>query len=224
MTNTRIERDPLGEKAVPADALYGIQTLRAAENFPISGLRPLPAFVDAVVWIKRSAALAHKQTGRLEPPPGRCHRPGRRRGPRGPASRSVRRGCVSGGRGHQPQHERQRGARQPGQRDARERPRQLRAGASQRSRQHGAEHQRRDPHRHAPRYAGHAAGDARRDGSAGRLAAASAAGRSTTSSSRAAPTFRTPRRSGWDRSSPPTGTPSSAIARSWRRRPTGCAR
>jgi aspartate ammonia-lyase len=66
MTDTRIERDPLGEKAVPTTALYGIQTLRAAENFPISGLRPLPAFVDAVVWIKRSAALVHKQTGRLE--------------------------------------------------------------------------------------------------------------------------------------------------------------
>jgi aspartate ammonia-lyase len=67
MTDTRIERDPLGEKAVPAAALYGIQTLRAAENFPISGLRPLPAFVDAVVWIKRSAALTHRDTGRLEP-------------------------------------------------------------------------------------------------------------------------------------------------------------
>src|ERR671916_1564168 len=67
-TTSRIERDPLGEKPVPASALYGIQTLRAAENFPISGLRPLPAFVDAVVWIKRSAALVHKQTGRLEAP------------------------------------------------------------------------------------------------------------------------------------------------------------
>ncbi len=66
MTSTRIERDPLGEKPVPATALYGIQTLRAAENFPISGLRPLPAFVDAVVWIKRSAALTHKETGRLD--------------------------------------------------------------------------------------------------------------------------------------------------------------
>jgi fumarate hydratase class II len=66
MTSTRIERDPLGEKAVPSTALYGIQTLRAAENFPISGLRPLPAFVDAVVWIKRSAALVHRQTGRLD--------------------------------------------------------------------------------------------------------------------------------------------------------------
>ncbi len=65
--STRLERDPLGEKAVPSSALYGIQTLRASENFPISGLRPLPAFVDAVIWIKRSAALVHKQTGRLEP-------------------------------------------------------------------------------------------------------------------------------------------------------------
>jgi aspartate ammonia-lyase len=64
--STRIERDPLGEKSVPSAALYGIQTLRAAENFPISGLRSLPAFVDAVVWIKRSAALVHKHTGRLE--------------------------------------------------------------------------------------------------------------------------------------------------------------
>ncbi len=64
---TRTEKDPLGEKPVPISALYGIQTLRAMENFPISGLRPLPAFVDAVIWIKRSAALTHKETGRLEP-------------------------------------------------------------------------------------------------------------------------------------------------------------
>jgi aspartate ammonia-lyase len=66
MSATRIEKDPLGEKPVPQEALYGIQTARAVENFPISGLRPLPAFVDAVVWIKRSAALTHRETGRLE--------------------------------------------------------------------------------------------------------------------------------------------------------------
>lgn len=63
---TRIEKDPLGEKPVPADALYGIQTLRAVENYPISGLRPLPAFVDAVIQIKKAAALTHKETGRLD--------------------------------------------------------------------------------------------------------------------------------------------------------------
>ena len=62
----RIEKDPLGEKQVPAAALYGIQTLRAVENFPISGLRPLPAFVDAVIAIKKAAALTHRDTGRLE--------------------------------------------------------------------------------------------------------------------------------------------------------------
>ncbi len=61
----RTEKDPLGEKQVAAEALYGIQTLRAVENFPISGLRPLPAFVDAVIWIKKAAALTHRDTGRL---------------------------------------------------------------------------------------------------------------------------------------------------------------
>src|SRR5256885_9299750 len=65
--NTRGEKDPLGALDVPADALYGVQTLRAVQNFPISALRPLPAFVDATVRIKRAAALTHKETGRLEP-------------------------------------------------------------------------------------------------------------------------------------------------------------
>jgi fumarate hydratase, class II len=63
---TRAENDPLGELPVPEAALYGVQTVRAMQNFPISGLRPLPMFVDAVVWIKRSAALTHKETGRLD--------------------------------------------------------------------------------------------------------------------------------------------------------------
>src|SRR5512143_655405 len=67
MTETRTERDPLGELPVPADALYGIQTLRAVRNFPISGVRPLPAFVEAVVHIKKAAAQVHRETGRLEP-------------------------------------------------------------------------------------------------------------------------------------------------------------
>src|SRR4051812_45146826 len=63
---TRTEKDPLGPLEVSASALYGVQTLRAVQNFPISGLRPLPAFVDATVHIKRAAALTHKETGRLE--------------------------------------------------------------------------------------------------------------------------------------------------------------
>ncbi|HUQ99160.1 MAG TPA: aspartate ammonia-lyase [Gemmatimonadaceae bacterium] len=63
---TRTEKDPLGTLEVPEDALYGVQTLRAVQNFPISGFRPLPAFVDATIRIKRAAALTHKETGRLE--------------------------------------------------------------------------------------------------------------------------------------------------------------
>src|SRR5918912_3520644 len=66
MTTTRTERDPLGALEVPADALYGVQTLRAVQNFPISGLKPLAPFVVAQVWLKKAAALTHKETGRLE--------------------------------------------------------------------------------------------------------------------------------------------------------------
>jgi aspartate ammonia-lyase len=65
MSQFRTEKDPLGDKAVPADALYGVQTVRALENFPISGMRPLEPFVIAQVWIKKAAALTHKETGRL---------------------------------------------------------------------------------------------------------------------------------------------------------------
>jgi fumarate hydratase class II len=65
-TAERIERDPLGEVRVPAEALYGAQTARAVANFLISGLRADPGFIDAVVRIKRAAASVHKGTGRLD--------------------------------------------------------------------------------------------------------------------------------------------------------------
>src|SRR5882672_10684032 len=63
---TRTEKDPLGPLEVPADALYGVQTLRAKENFPISGFAPLWPFVMAQVWIKKAAAMTHRVTGRLD--------------------------------------------------------------------------------------------------------------------------------------------------------------
>jgi aspartate ammonia-lyase len=63
--STRIEKDSLGEMAVPASAYYGAQTARAVQNFPISGLKPHPAFVWAVVIIKKCAARANMSTGRL---------------------------------------------------------------------------------------------------------------------------------------------------------------
>src|SRR5918992_4966932 len=63
----RLERDPLGEHAVPADAYYGIQTQRAAENFPISGLRASDELVSATILVKKAAAAANMALGRLPP-------------------------------------------------------------------------------------------------------------------------------------------------------------
>ena len=61
----RIERDPLGDVRVPAAAYYGVQTTRAVENFPISGLTAPPPLVTATVLIKKAAAAANKALGRL---------------------------------------------------------------------------------------------------------------------------------------------------------------
>ena len=61
----RIERDPLGDKPVPEEAYYGIQTSRALENFPISGLRAPAELVTATVLVKKCAAEANHALGRL---------------------------------------------------------------------------------------------------------------------------------------------------------------
>jgi aspartate ammonia-lyase len=67
MTNdTRTEKDPLGPLPVPSDALYGVQTVRAVQNFPISGVRPLWPLMRSQLWIKKAAALTHRETGRLD--------------------------------------------------------------------------------------------------------------------------------------------------------------
>jgi aspartate ammonia-lyase len=61
----RVERDPLGEARVPGSAYYGIQTARAVENFPISGLTAPPELVLATVLIKKAAAIANASLDRL---------------------------------------------------------------------------------------------------------------------------------------------------------------
>jgi len=63
---TREESDFLGKISVPEEAYYGAQTVRASENFPISGLRLHPKMVQAMVMIKRAAVLANAHFGRLE--------------------------------------------------------------------------------------------------------------------------------------------------------------
>jgi aspartate ammonia-lyase len=63
---TRVERDPLGELRVPADAYYGVQTQRAVENFPISGLTAPAPLVTATILIKQACARANAALGRLD--------------------------------------------------------------------------------------------------------------------------------------------------------------
>jgi fumarate hydratase class II len=72
MSNTRTEKDSLGEIAVPADALYGAQTMRAVLNFPISGMKPYPAFVWSMAAIKQAAAMVHMDLGLLDEDRGRA--------------------------------------------------------------------------------------------------------------------------------------------------------
>ncbi len=66
---TRKEHDLLGERDIPAEALYGVQTLRALENFPITGipLREFPALIVSMAQVKEAAALANRDLGLLEP-------------------------------------------------------------------------------------------------------------------------------------------------------------
>jgi len=61
----RIEHDTLGEVQVPDDALYGAQTQRAVENYPVSGLREHPTFIRTFIMLKRAAALANTELGAM---------------------------------------------------------------------------------------------------------------------------------------------------------------
>ena len=66
-TAVRLEHDLLGEREVPAHALYGIQTLRAIENFAISGveLSEFPTLVSAIAAVKEAAAESNRELGLL---------------------------------------------------------------------------------------------------------------------------------------------------------------
>jgi len=64
----RIEKDSLGDRKIPVDAYYGVQTDRAIENFQISGLRSHPIFIDVYVAIKKAAAIANAALGQLDEP------------------------------------------------------------------------------------------------------------------------------------------------------------
>lgn len=63
----RIERDSIGEKQVPANAYYGVQTLRAAQNFSITGLKLIPEMIISLAQVKKAAAITNMESGCLEP-------------------------------------------------------------------------------------------------------------------------------------------------------------
>jgi aspartate ammonia-lyase len=63
---TRIEKDSIGPKEIPANVYYGVQTARAVENYPISGMRAHPTLIRAIAMIKRAAAEANKELGVLD--------------------------------------------------------------------------------------------------------------------------------------------------------------
>src|ERR1700694_4549760 len=66
---TRIEHDLLGDRQVPVDAYFGVHTLRAVENFPITGtpIARYPDLIQALAAVKEAAALANKDLGLLNP-------------------------------------------------------------------------------------------------------------------------------------------------------------
>ena len=63
---TRTEKDSLGTREIPSSAYYGIQTLRAVENYPISGMRAHPTLIRAFGMVKQAAAEANKELGLLD--------------------------------------------------------------------------------------------------------------------------------------------------------------
>src|SRR6185369_17660695 len=69
VTSYRTEHDSLGEREIPNSAYYGVQTVRAMENFAISGvpLRNFAHFVNALAYVKKAAAQANAELGCLNP-------------------------------------------------------------------------------------------------------------------------------------------------------------
>jgi len=66
MDKFRVEKDYLGQVKVPIDAYWGVQTQRALNNFPISGIPPIKEYTYAIVLIKKATAMANSEIGLLE--------------------------------------------------------------------------------------------------------------------------------------------------------------
>src|SRR5256885_5176499 len=64
--NLRLEKDSIGTREIPADVYYGIQTARAVENYPISGMRAHPTLIRAIGLVKQAAAEANREVGLVD--------------------------------------------------------------------------------------------------------------------------------------------------------------
>ena len=111
---TRTEHDLLGEKEVPADAYYGVQTARALENFQISGvpINHYPGFIEAWAIVKLAAARGNTDVGAMKKETLAAIEKAAAAVMKGRVPRPVSGRLVPGGRRHVHQHERQRSARQ----------------------------------------------------------------------------------------------------------------
>ena len=65
-TDYRVERDSIGVKDIPEDVYYGVQSLRAAENFHITGLNMHPEIINSLAYIKKAAAITNCEVGLLD--------------------------------------------------------------------------------------------------------------------------------------------------------------
>ena len=65
-TGYRVEQDSIGVKDIPGDVYYGVQSLRAAENFRITGLNMHPEIINSLAYIKKASAITNCESGILE--------------------------------------------------------------------------------------------------------------------------------------------------------------
>ena len=135
--NTRMERDTFGPIEVPADRLWGAQTQRSLQHFKISGERMPRALIHALALVKKAAALVNLDLGTLDAKKGQAIVSRGRRGAGRQARRRVPARGLADGQRHPDQHEHERGAGQPRQRDPRRRARRGAPRPSQRRRQQG---------------------------------------------------------------------------------------
>jgi aspartate ammonia-lyase len=73
LNNYRIEEDSIGKREVPIDAYYGVQSLRASENFKITGKKVHPEFIKGIVEVKMAAAIANFKVGVIDKNVSLCY-------------------------------------------------------------------------------------------------------------------------------------------------------